>query len=493
MPPRASQDTGETCRTDVDVDPGVLIVDWDGPDDPENPRNWSFKKRWAATIVVSSFSFVSPVTSSIIAPASEQLAEEFGITSQTVIAMVTSIFVLAYAMGPLLLGPLSELFGRSRVVQLANLWYIAWNLGCGFARTQSQILAFRFLSGFGGGAALAIGGGVLGDCWKPHERGQAAALYSLAPVLGPVMGPICGAWIAQKSTWRWVFWSTTILSAIVGCGGFLMLRETYAPVLLERKARRIRKNMGSEKSQHQEIRTVYDHGDRHWKQIYSTALFRPFKLFFKEPIIMLLGIYMAFVYGTLYLFLTTIDSIFEDVYRESIGIAGLNYIALGIGLTGASQINARVLDRLYSYMVKKNGGEGKPEYRLPSMVPGTLLLPIGLLITGWTAQAHTHWIGPDIGIFLVGAGTMLNFQCIQTYVIDAFTLYAASALAAVTFLRSCAGFAFPLFAPDMFAALGYGKGDTIIAVVAIVVGCPAPFLFMAFGERIRAASQYSNP
>lgn len=258
--------------------------------------------------------------------------------------------------------------------------------------------------------------------WKPHERGQAVALYSLAPVLGPVMGPICGAWIAQKSTWRWVFWLTTILSAIVGCGEFLMLRETYAPVLLERKARRIRKNMGAEKSQHREVRTVYDHGDRHWKQIYSRALFRPFKLFFKEPIIMLLGIYMTFVYGTLYLFLTTIDSIFEDVYQESIGIAGLNCIALGIGLTGASQINARVLDRLYSYMVKKNGGEGKPEYRLPSMVPGTLLLPIGLFITGWTAQAHTHWIAPDIGILLVGAGTMLNFQCIQTYVIDAFTL-----------------------------------------------------------------------
>lgn len=133
-----------------------------------------------------------------------------------------------------------------------------------------------------------------------------------------------------------------------------------------------------------------------WKQIYSNALIRPFKLFFSEPIIMVLGVYMAFIYGTLYIFLTTIDSIFEGTYRESIGVAGLNYIALGIGLTGASQINARLLDRIYAYMVKKNGGEGKPEYRLPSMVPGTFLLPIGLLITGWTAQNYTQWIGPDI-------------------------------------------------------------------------------------------------
>ena len=111
---------------------------------------------------------------------------------------------------------------------------------------------------------------------------------------------------------------------------------------------------------------------------------------------MLLGLYMAFVYGTLYLFLTTIDGIFEGVYHERVGIAGLNYIALGVGLTGASQLNARMLDRIYKYFANKNGGVGKPEYRLPSMFPGTILLPTGLFIAGWTAQNHTHWIGPDI-------------------------------------------------------------------------------------------------
>ncbi|KAG1724540.1 hypothetical protein EDB19DRAFT_309662 [Suillus lakei] len=108
----------------------------------------------------------------------------------------------------------------------------------------------------------------------------------------------------------------------------------------------------------------------------------------------------------------------------------------------------------------KMGGVGKPEFRLPAMLPGTLLLPIGCLITGWSAQAHTHWIVPDIGIALVGAGIVLNFQCIQIYIIDCFTLHAASALAAICFLRSLAGFGFPLFAPAMYSALGFGKGDT---------------------------------
>ncbi|KAI0775003.1 MFS polyamine transporter [Trametes elegans] len=470
----------------------VLIVNWEGPDDPQNPRNWTFKKKWAATAIVSAFTFISPVSSSMMAPASEQIAQQFGITNSTVIALLTSVFVAAYAFGPLLLGPLSELFGRSRVLQIANLWYLAWNLGCGFAQNEGQLIAFRFLAGLGGSAPLSIGGGVLGDVWRPEERGQAIALYSLAPLLGPVIGPTCGAWIAQRSTWRWVFWSTTIVDGAIQVLGVFFLKETFPPILLERKAEQMRKSMDPEKAQAREIRTVFDGADRHWKNIVTKALVRPFALFVREPIVQLLGIYMAFIYGTLYLFLTTIPSIFEGTYRQPVGIAGLNYFALGVGLTGASQVNARMLDKIYKHFAEKNGGVGKPEFRLPSMIPGSILLPIGLFITGWTARPDVHWIAPDIGIALVGAGTILNFQSIQTYVIDTFTLHAASALAAVTFLRSLAGFGFPLFAPAMYQALGYGKGDTILACVAIVVGIPAPFLFWHYGERIRNVSHYAR-
>ena len=141
-----------------------------------------------------------------------------------------------------------------------------------------------------------------------------------------------------------------------------------------------------------------------------------------------------------------------------------------------SKINARMLDRIYVYFKTRNDGKGEPEFRLrewasmhcaaarahdtaASMVPGTILLPAGLIITGWAAQKGVHWIVVDIvsavplhiihsltsyfvpqGLFLVGGGMILNFQCIQTYVIDAFTLHAASGLAAVSFLRSLAGY-----------------------------------------------------
>ncbi|KAJ7506741.1 MFS polyamine transporter [Mycena galericulata] len=469
-----------------------IIVDWDGPDDPLNPKNWSRKKKWAATLVVSSFTLISPVSSSMIAPASTQVAEHFGITNDVVIALITSIFVLAYAIGPLFLGPMSEIFGRNRIIQGANLWYLVWNLGCGFAQNTGQLLGFRFLAGLGGSAPLAIGGGVLGDIWDAEERGQAIAIYSLAPLLGPVVGPLCGAFIAQKSTWRWVFWSTTIVDVGIQILGILYLRESYAPFLLEQKANRIRQSMDAEKGPVRRVRSKFANEDRTWQRIIKTALTRPFILFYHEPIVQLLGIYMAFIYGVFYLYLTSMPLMFQGTYGESVGISGLNYLALGVGVTGASQINARLMDLIYKYLKEKNGGAGQPEYRLPSMVPGTIFLPAGLLITGWAVQAKVHWIVPDIGVALVGAGIILNFQSIQIYLVDAFALYAASALAAASCLRSLCGFGFPLFAEAMYQKLGYGKGDTILAVCAIVIGCPSPWLFWRYGRQIRMRSKFAK-
>ncbi|KAJ7696698.1 MFS polyamine transporter [Mycena rosella] len=465
-----------------------IVIDWEGPDDPLNPKNWSRRKKWAATLVVSAFTFISPVSSSMIAPASAQVAEQFGTTDDVLIAMITSIFILAFAIGPLFLGPLSEIIGRNRVIQGANLWYLVWNLACGFAQNTGQLLGFRFLSGLGGSASTAVGGGVLGDIWDAEERGQAIAIYSLAPLLGPVVGPLCGAFISQQSTWRWVFWSTTIVDVAIGILGIFCYRESYAPYILGQKANRIRKAMDAEKGPVRRVRSKFAREDRSWQRIIQTALTRPFTIFYHEPIVQLLGIYMAFIYGVLYLFLTSMPLMFQGTYDENVGISGLNYIALGLGITGASQINARFMDHIFKRLKEKNGGAGEPEYRLPSMVPGTIFLPVGLLITGWAVEAHVHWIVPDIGIALVGAGVILNFQAIQIYVVDAFTLYAASALAAVAFLRCLCGFGFPLFAAQMYVKFGYGKGNTILAVVAIVLGCPSPWLFWKYGKQIRMRS-----
>jgi len=126
---------------------------------------------------------------------------------------------------------------------------------------------------------------------------------------------------------------------------------------------------------------------------------------------------------------------------------------------------------------------------LPPMVPGSFFLPIGLLLFGWGATKHLPWIVLDIGLVFIGAGIILPFQCVQSYLIDTFGMWSASAMAAVSCFRSLAGFGFPLFAPAMYNALGYGKADTILAALALAIGCPAPFIFWYYGERIRQASK----
>ncbi|OCH94668.1 MFS polyamine transporter [Obba rivulosa] len=470
-----------------------IIVDWDDPLDPGNPRNWTKAAKWAAAFTVSAFTFISPISSSMVAPAAGQIAQDFHITNTVEIALTISVFILGYTVGPLFLGPLSEIYGRTIIIHISNIFFIAWNIGCGFAQSKGQLIAFRFLSGIGGSAPLSIGGAVLADLWVPEERGQAIAIYSLAPLLGPAIGPVAGAWIAQLSTWRWVFHSTSITAAVIQVCGFLFLKETYAPLLLDRRAKTLQASMDAEKGNRRPVRTVYEIGQKKTtKEILKQAVFRPFQLFIQEPMIQLLGVYLAFVYGVVYLVLTVMPEIFANVYHEPIGIAGLHYISLAVGLTIASQTNAYYLDKLYVYLKKRNNGVGEPEFRLPCVMPGTILLPIGLLMVGWGAQEHVFWLVPDIGFALIGAGIILVFQGMQTYVIDAFTTYAASALAAVSCFRSLAGFGFPLFAEAMFDALGYGVGCTILAAFAVGVGCPSIWLFWKYGARIRAMSRHAQ-
>lgn len=462
------------------------LVTWAGPDDPANPKNWSKRKRWLATITVSLFTFISPVSSSMVAPALPQLQQDLNLGSRFLANLALSVFILGFALGPLVLGPLSELFGRRIVLQISMLFYIAFNLGCAFATNGAEIIAFRFLSGLGGSAPLGIGGGVLADLWLPTERGRAMALYSLAPLLGPAVGPIAGAWVAELSTWRWVFWSTSIVAVFVQILGWFFLQETYAAAILSKKKRKLIKSTGNPN-----LHTEFDNPSRSFANHLGVALKRPFILLFTQPIVQVLAFYIAYVYGVLYLVLASFPVVWHDQYFESTGIGGLNYISLGIGFLLGTQIAAQFADKIYKKLKAKNNDIGRSEFRVPLMFPGAVMIPIGLLIYGWSAQFRVHWIVPNIGTAIFAAGNQLVFQNCQTYLVDAYTRYAASAIAATAVFRSLGGFGFPLFAPIMYETLGYGWGNTVLAFVGVAVGIPAPFVLWWFGEALRRKSTFA--
>lgn len=159
---RSSLPTESSLDADANANIDPDIITWNGPDDPENPKNWPKGLKWKNTCVISLFVFISPVSSSMIAPAMQDLGKALGMHSNIEIYLSMAIFILAYSIGPIFFGPSSELYGRVCLLQISNVWYLAWNLGCGFAKTKSQLFAFRFLAGIGGSAPLAIGGGAIG-------------------------------------------------------------------------------------------------------------------------------------------------------------------------------------------------------------------------------------------------------------------------------------------------------------------------------------------
>ncbi|KAM0321816.1 hypothetical protein ACHAQA_009913 [Verticillium albo-atrum] len=462
------------------------LVAWDRPHDAENPKQWSKHRKWAAVFCVSCFTFLSPVSSSMVAPALKDIGRDLNIPSSTEQALTMSIFVLAYALGPLAWGPLSELYGRIIVLQLTNLFYMFFNLGCGLAQTKGQMIAFRFLAGLGGSAPLAIGGGVLSDLFTAEERGRAMSIYSLTPLLGPALGPIAGGYITQETTWRWIFHSTTILTAAIQMVGFFVLQETFTPVLLARRKKQLIKLTGNTA-----LHTEHDDPDRTVRATLATAFTRPFRLLATQVIIQCLALYMMYLYGLMYLVLSTFPSLWEDAYYQSVGRAGLNYISLGVGFFLGSQVCAPLQDRVYALLKRRLGGPGRPEFRVPMMVPGAVLVPAGLLVYGWTAEARTHWMGPNIGAAVFAMGTIIGFQCVQGFLVDSYARYAASAVGAATVLRSLAGFGFPLFGPDVYSRLGYGWGNTVLAGVGIVIGWPGPFLLWRYGEGLRKRSPFA--
>jgi multidrug resistance protein len=242
--------------------------------------------------------------------------------------------VLGFAFGPLVLAPLSELYGRAWILQLSNLGYIVFNFACGFAKTKEQLIIFRLLAGLGGSAPLTLGSGVIADLFSPDERGVAVGMYSFFPVLGPAIGPVCGSFIAEYATWRWAFWGPTIADFPILILGAFYLQETYAPVLLMRKKLRLLKETGNTN-----LFTLYETPGRTPATELKAALVRPLIMIFTQPIVIVMGIYMAYLYGIMYIVLTTFPKLWTERYHESTSISGLNFISLGIGYCIGIQVS----------------------------------------------------------------------------------------------------------------------------------------------------------
>lgn len=325
----------------------------------------------------------------------------------------------------------------------------------------------------------------------------------MAPLLGPAIGPVAGGLVTGSTTWRWIFWSVSIIDVLVQISGLCLLRETWAPSILEKKTKKLKESTGNEQ--------LYpiSNTDETTLQRLERSMVRPFRFMFTQPIVACAALYMAYSYGLIYLVISSFSSLYTSpAYGQSVQAAGLHYLALGIGCFLGAVLTARFNQKIHARQKIKHDGKVFPEFRVPVLVPCAVLLPIGFFWYGWSAHASIFWVMPvstalistlhlftdtrqDIGAVILAAATMSGYQGMQSYIIDCYPTYAASAVAAISTLRCVAGFALPLCAPKLYQSLGQGWGNSLLAFISIAVGVPAPWFFWRYGAKLRAKSQYA--
>ncbi|KAI4945503.1 hypothetical protein J4E91_007845 [Alternaria rosae] len=386
------------------------------------------------------------------------IMRDFASTDAYLSAFVLSIYVLGYAFGPLLISPLSEQYGRLPLYHGCNVLFTICTFVCGRASSLSTLAVFRFLAGVGGSSVFALAPSSIGDFWVKEKRGGVMALIGLAYNLGPAISPTAGSYLNAARGWRWIFYLTGILGGVCTTLSVLCLSETYEPVLLRRKAARLRKQTGN-----QELRARSDMDAGTSKMAaFRTAMAMPLRMLFLSQPVFFTSLLTAIRYGYMYILYTTIPTTFVETYKwapEKLGLAHLG-TAVGnlIGMLGGGAISDGLVKR------RAPEGDTRPENRL---------LP---MIFWWP-------------LFSTG-----------TYILDAYPLHSASGMAACSVMRSLVGGLAPLFSHKMYQKLDVGWSFSLLAFIALAFA-PVPWVFYTFashptspviGQRRHAQAKTAN-
>ncbi|KAB2107647.1 Efflux pump bik6 [Alternaria gaisen] len=462
-----------------------VLVDFDGDDDPYRPMNWPTKKKVTTTLMYGFTTMSATWASSAYSAGTRQIAAEFNVGNQVAV-LGTTLFLFGFGLGPLLWAPLSEVYGRRLAVLTPMLVAICFSFGSAVAKDFQTLMITRFFGAFFASAPVTNTGGVLGDLYSPAWRALAMAGYAMAVVGGPCLGPIVSAaFVANPSLgWRWTEYFTGILQAIILVIDVVFIDECYPPKLLVYKARRLRHETGN-----WALHTKFEEWDVSIKELSKKFLLRPIQLLM-TPICFLVALYASFCYGILYMQLGGIPIIFGEMRGWPAVSATLPFLGILVGAIIGCSINA-YNQILYNKVYHAAGNRAVPEARLPPMMLGSVLFSAGQFIMGWTADPQYPWIAPVIGLVLMGTGFFTIFQAALNYLVDTFTLYAASAVAANTFLRSAFAGAFPLVVTPLYHNIGVGPASSITGGFAALL-IPVPFVFYIYGKRIRRSSKWSR-
>ncbi|KAL9060639.1 MAG: hypothetical protein Q9162_000590 [Coniocarpon cinnabarinum] len=479
----------ESPDLDGDNNSKSYEVQWQ-PDldhDPTSPRSISKPRKWLVTFAVASSSFCVTCNSSIYTTIYDQIDPRFHI-SREVSTLGLTTFVGGLMVGPMLLAPLSEFYGRRPIYICAYVMVFVWIIPCAVAQNIGTILVTRWFDGFFASAFLSVAGGTIGDMFHKHELSFPMMVYSGSPFMGPALGPLIGGFINQYTSWRWTFWVLLIWTGVQLALIVLFIPETYHPVLLRNKARRLRKETGEE-----QWAAPIEKLDRSIPNVIMWSCIRPFQLLTLEPMVLNLCLLSAVLLGILYLFFGAFPVVFQDHHGFTLSQVGLSFLGLFVGMLLAI-FSDFFFQRYYRKLMREReaaGGERggtDPEMRLPPTVVGVWFVVVGLFGFGWTSYPHVHWITPIVMSGFFGFGIIACYAGIFTFLVESYPLYAASALGANSFARSVFAAGFPLFGVQMYHKLGSQWATSVLAFIALALA-PFPYIFFKYGKRIRKRSR----
>ncbi|KAI0062522.1 MFS transporter [Artomyces pyxidatus] len=478
-------DASAAAKPDAEKGGDTLLVGWYGPEDPDNPLNWSRAKKVWVMFQTCLLTFAVYIGSAIYTAGIADISEEFHVS--TVAATVgLTVFVAGYGIGPMVWSPLSELpkVGRMPIYIITLAFFVVLQVPTALATNYGMLMAFRFLTGFVGSPILATGGATIADLYVPKKRAYGITLWGVIATCGPVMGPLVGGFAVHAKGWRWTIWELMWLSGFALIVLFFFFPETSASNILYRRAARLRKATGNP---HLKSQSEIEAENMTARDVLVDVLIRPFTLNFQEPIVLVLNVYIGLIYALLYIWFESFPIVFIGIYHFEPQLLGLAFIGV---LIGAFAVMPPFFYYLYYHQEPKYSatGELRPEERMPIAIVGALLVPICMFWFGWTSRASIHWIVPIIGSSLFSIAALLLFNAVLNYLADAYPTYAASVLAGNDLIRSMFGAAFPLFAGAMYRNLGVGWASTLLGLLACSF-IPIPILLWRYGEKIRMSSK----
>ena len=362
-------------------------------------------------------SLCSTFDSAVFSPSSSNISKEFHVGLE-VATLSSTLYIVGYASGPLLWAPISELKGRRLPIIVAMLGFGIFNTAVAVAKDLQTLMICRFFSGIFGSSPLAVVAAVFSDMYNNRTRGVAISIFSSTVFLGPLIAPFIGGFINMSYLgWRWTAWIPAFMGYTAFVLNLFFLYESYPPVVLVEKAtylRRRTKNWG--------IHAKQEEIELDLRELVVNNLSRPVRMLISEPLILAVTLYLSFIYGLLYCFLTAYTLVFDGVHGMNSGVGGLPLFGMVVGLFIAASFII-LSSPSYSKKLDANNGITVPEWRLPPVMIGGVLFSAGLFWFGWTGfTSDIHWIVPTLSGLFTGFGLLMIFIQLFNYLIDTYLI-----------------------------------------------------------------------